>query len=66
MKTCKFIRALASRDKRVKDLNTNLIYKTINNLENNLKIKILAKYFNREKFHHQKVFYVNFPKKQIY
>jgi len=49
-------------DKNIKDLKTNLIYKTKNNLENNLRIKTLAKYFTRWKLYRRKGLDVNFSK----
>ena len=49
-------------DKNIKELKTNLIYKTKNNLENNLRIKTLAKYFTRWKLYRRKGLDVNFSK----
>ena len=49
-------------DKNIKNLKTNLIYKTKNNLENNLRIKTLAKYFTRWKLYRRKGLDVNFSK----
>ena len=49
-------------DKNIKKLKTNLIYKTKNNLEHNLRIKTLAKYFTRWKLYRRKGLDVNFSK----
>ena len=49
-------------DNNIKNLKTNLIYKTKNNLENNLRIKTLAKYFTRWKLYRRKGLDVNFSK----
>ena len=49
-------------DKNIKSLKTNLIYKTKNNLEHNLRIKTLAKYFTRWKLYRRKGLDVNFSK----
>ena len=49
-------------DKNIKNLKTNLIYKTKNNLENNQRIKTLAKYFTRWKLYRRKGLDVNFSK----
>ena len=49
-------------DKNIKDLKTNIIVKTKNNLENNLRIKLLAKYFTRWKLYRRKGLDVNFSK----
>ena len=49
-------------EKSVKELKTNLIYKTKNNLENNLRIKTLAKYFTRWKLYRRKGLDLNFSK----
>ena len=49
-------------DKNIKSLKTNLIYKTKNNLENNQRIKTLAKYFTRWKLYRRKGLDVNFSK----
>ena len=49
-------------DTNIKNLKTNLIYKTKNNLENNLRLKTLAKYFTRWKLYRRKGLDVNFSK----
>ena len=49
-------------DKNIKELKTNLIYKTKNYLNNNLKIKLLSKYFTRWKLYRRKGLDVNFTK----
>ena len=49
-------------DKNIKNLKTNLIYKTKNNLEHHLRIKTLAKYFTRWKLYRRKGLDVNFSK----
>ena len=49
-------------DKNIKELKTNIIYKTKNNLENNLRIKTLAKYFTRWKLYRRKGLDMNFSK----
>ena len=49
-------------DKNIKSLKTNLIYKAKNNLENNKRIKTLAKYFTRWKLYRRKGLDVNFSK----
>ena len=49
-------------DENAKDLKTNIIYKTKNNLNNNMKAKLLAKYFTRWKLYRRKGLDVNFTK----
>ena len=49
-------------DENVKDLKTNIIYKTKNYLNNNMKIKLLSKYFTRWKLYRRKGLDVNFTK----
>ena len=49
-------------DENVKDLKTNIIYKTKNYLDNNMKIKLLSKYFTRWKLYRRKGLDVNFTK----
>ena len=50
------------RDENVKDLKKNIIYKTKNYLNNNMKIKLLSKYFTRWKLYRRKGLDVNFTK----
>jgi len=49
-------------DKNIKDLKTNIIYKTKNYLDNNMRIKLLSKYFTRWKLYRRKGLDVNFTK----
>ena len=49
-------------DKNIKELKTNIIYKTKNFLNNNMKIKLLSKYFTRWKLYRRKGLDVNFTK----
>ena len=49
-------------DENVKDLKTNIIYKTKNYLKNNMKTKLLSKYFTRWKLYRRKGLDVNFTK----
>ena len=49
-------------DENAKDLKTNIIYKTKNYLNNNMKAKLLAKYFTRWKLYRRKGLDVNFTK----
>ena len=49
-------------DKNIKELKTNIIYKTKNYLDNNMKIKLLSKYFTRWKLYRRKGLDVNFTK----
>ena len=49
-------------DKNIKELKTNIIYKTKNYLNNNMKIKLLSKYFTRWKLYRRKGLDVNFTK----
>ena len=50
------------RDKNIKQLKTNMIFKTKNYLKNNMKIKLLSKYFTRWKLYRRKGLDVNFTK----
>ena len=49
-------------DENAKDLKTNIIYKTKNYIKNNMKAKLLAKYFTRWKLYRRKGLDVNFTK----
>ena len=49
-------------DSHIKDLKGNILFKTKNNLENSLRIKLLAKYFTRWKIYRRKGLDVNFTK----
>ena len=49
-------------DENAKDLKANIIYKTKNYLDNNMKTKLLAKYFTRWKLYRRKGLDVNFTK----
>ncbi len=49
-------------DENIKDLKTNIIYKTKHYLNNNMKMKLLAKYFTRWKLYRKKGLDVNFIK----
>ena len=49
-------------DKSMKEMKTNLIYKTKNHLNNKMKIKLLSKYFTRWKLYRRKGLDVNFTK----
>ena len=49
-------------DQNIKELKTNIIYKTKNYLNNNLKTKLLSKYFTRWKLYRRKGLDVNFTK----
>ena len=49
-------------DKNIKELKTNIIYKTKNYLDNNMKTKLLSKYFTRWKLYRRKGLDVNFTK----
>ena len=49
-------------DENAKDLKTNIIYKTKNYINNNMKAKLLAKYFTRWKLYRKKGLDVNFTK----
>ena len=49
-------------DSHIKDLKGNILFKTKNNLENSLRIKLLAKYFTRWKLYRRKGLDVNFTK----
>ena len=49
-------------DENVKDLKTNIIYKTKNYLDNTMKMKLLSKYFTRWKLYRRKGLDVNFTK----
>ena len=49
-------------DENIKELKTNIIYKTKNYLNNNLKTKLLSKYFTRWKLYRRKGLDVNFTK----
>ena len=49
-------------DKNIKNLKGNILFKTKNNLENNLRIKLLAKYFTRWKLYRRKGLDINFTK----
>ena len=49
-------------EKNIKNLKTNIIYKTKNYLKNNYKTKLLSKYFTRWKLYRRKGLDVNFTK----
>ena len=49
-------------DKNIKELKTNIIYKTKTYLNNNMKMKLLSKYFTRWKLYRRKGLDVNFTK----
>ena len=49
-------------EENIKDLKTNIIYKTKTYLKNNMKIKLLSKYFTRWKLYRRKGLDVNFTK----
>jgi hypothetical protein len=49
-------------EKNIKNLKTNIIYRTKNYLNNNYKIKLLSKYFTRWKLYRRKGLDVNFTK----
>ena len=49
-------------DKNIKELKTNIIYKTKNYLDNSMRIKLLSKYFTRWKLYRRKGLDVNFTK----
>ena len=49
-------------NENIKDLKTNIIYKTKNYLNNNMKLKLLSKYFTRWKLYRRKGLDVNFTK----
>ena len=49
-------------NENIKDLKTNIIYKTKNYLDNSMKLKLLSKYFTRWKLYRRKGLDVNFTK----